>query len=471
MEKNDLPESWEFVSLSTIAKINPQKPPKDELSDDTLVSFVPMKSVEELTGKIDLNETRKCGEVRKGYTYFKNNDILFAKITPCMENGKIAIVEKLENSIGFGSTEFHVIRLKDKIDSKFYFHYLIQDDFRNKAQHKMKGTAGQLRVSSDYLKNEFIPLPPLNEQKRIVERIEELFSRIDSISKIFDKKKSLLRNYQKSILENALNGNLSSSWRKNNLTQLESPETLLGAVQTINDSKIKKSSLSNQKLPNLPQNWIWVKLGDVSTKIVDGAHYRPTYTTNGVPFLSVKDVRNRKVYFDNCKFISNEEHQKLFKRCNPEYGDVLFVKTGATIGRTSVIDTQNEFSLFVSVALVKPKKDFINSKYLSYVLEDHVNHMNINLSLKGVAIKNYHLEDMRLIDFPLTDVLEQNEIVKTIEYYFSLIMYLDKQIDQIFKFCQRLKSSILKQAFEGKLVPQDPNDEPASELLKRVKNQ
>ncbi len=180
-EKNSLPQGWTSKHLTNIAKINPKKPENGTIDDDLEVSFIPMKCVKELTGNIDLSITRKYTEVKKGYTCFKNGDIIFAKITPCMENGKIAIVHDLKNEIGFGSTEFHVIRLKDNhLSPKFYFYYLIQDNFRDCAQRNMKGTAGQLRVPSDYLKNSMIPIPPLPEQKRIVSKIESIFGRIDA---------------------------------------------------------------------------------------------------------------------------------------------------------------------------------------------------------------------------------------------------------------------------------------------------
>ena len=200
-EKYDSPSGWIRVLLSDIAQINPPKPEKNSISDRLEVSFVPMRNVEALNGKIDLSETREYAKVRTGYTYFQNDDIIFAKITPCMENGKIAIVTGLKNGIGFGSTEFHVIRLKDEMLRKFYFLYFIQSDFRYSAQHKMKGTAGQLRVPSDYMKNILVPLPPLNEQKRIVAKIQSIFAQIDTKQQELEKLASQIRSVPDSFAE------------------------------------------------------------------------------------------------------------------------------------------------------------------------------------------------------------------------------------------------------------------------------
>lgn len=207
-KSNGLPIGWEKVPLKEIAEVNP-KPEKNSIPEKLDVSFVPMRCVEELSGRIDLSITKKYQQVKKGYTYFEDDDVLFAKITPCMENGKMAIAKNLKNKIGFGSTEFHVIRLKDsEISRKFYFSYLIQNDFRNKAQRKMKGTAGQLRVSTDYMKEVIVPVPPLNEQKRIVEDAEAKFSIIESLEKLIEYKINNVIKLRNSIFKQAFEGKL-----------------------------------------------------------------------------------------------------------------------------------------------------------------------------------------------------------------------------------------------------------------------
>ena len=205
---DDLPEGWIVCPLSAISDINPNRQPDPAITDDSLVSFIPMKCVEKLSGKIDLSITRTYAQVKKGYTHFRDGDILLAKITPCIENGKIAIANNLKTGIGFGSTEFHVIRMKESISNKFYFWYFMQDAFRYAAQKKMAGTAGQLRVPSSYFTTLWVPLPPLAEQCRIVAKIESILGGIDAIEQNAINALSYLETLKRSVFKMAFEGRL-----------------------------------------------------------------------------------------------------------------------------------------------------------------------------------------------------------------------------------------------------------------------
>lgn len=196
------------VPLSSISKINPY-PEKNKFPDELDVTFIPMKNVEAMTGNINSSIVRKFKDVRKGYTFFEEGDLLFAKITPCMENGKIALARGLVNKIGFGSTEFHVIQFKDKeILPKFYFWYLIQDEFRNVAQRNMKGTAGQLRVSTDYMKNIFVPYTSKSEQNKIIIEIENSITKLKKQQDLIRFSLEKICLLKKSILKHAFEGKL-----------------------------------------------------------------------------------------------------------------------------------------------------------------------------------------------------------------------------------------------------------------------
>ena len=155
-----------MTKLIEIAQLNP-KIEKSNLDESSIASFVPMAAVSEITGSVIWEEEREIEKVLKGFTYFQSNDILVAKITPCFENGKIALAS-VKNKHGFGSTEFHVIRCnQDKVDTRYLFNYLRQPKIRIEGEKRMTGSGGQRRVPKAFLEDLDIPLPPLPEQRRI----------------------------------------------------------------------------------------------------------------------------------------------------------------------------------------------------------------------------------------------------------------------------------------------------------------
>lgn len=155
-----------MVPLSEVAEVNPRVPKEVSTKLDQKVSFVPMASVTE-NGRLFNGETRLLKDVIRGYTYFQSGDVLLAKITPCFENGKAALVSGLSHNVGFGSTEFHVLRPRKDLDARYLFYQVWSPAFRFVGEKKMTGTAGQKRVPVDFIKKHKIPLPPLEEQKRI----------------------------------------------------------------------------------------------------------------------------------------------------------------------------------------------------------------------------------------------------------------------------------------------------------------
>ena len=179
MNHQNIPESWAMTTLGESCLINPRFF-TEPVGDDLELSFLPMSAVEAGTARIDLSQVRPYGDISKGYTRFSEGDVLFAKITPCMENGKIAIARGLTNGAGCGSTEFHVLRPWEGLSRDYLMYYLFQDEFRKDAQRNMAGTAGQLRVPAMFMSDSSIPLAPLAEQHRIVAEIEKQFTRLDA---------------------------------------------------------------------------------------------------------------------------------------------------------------------------------------------------------------------------------------------------------------------------------------------------
>ena len=158
------PEGWKIAAIEDIAEVNPRID-KAGIDDNLNVSFVPMPAVDAGNGFINVTQKRPFSEVKKGYTGFLEGDVLFAKITPCMENGKMAVVPKLINGYGFGSTEFHVLRPKQGIDCRYLYYFVSSEIFRKNAAHYMTGAVGQKRVPVAHIKESKLPIAPLNEQK------------------------------------------------------------------------------------------------------------------------------------------------------------------------------------------------------------------------------------------------------------------------------------------------------------------
>ena len=201
-------KKWGIKKIGEICCINPSKAELKNLSDDLEVSFIPMSAVDDIAGSIIAQEKKALGKVKKGYTYFRENDVLFAKITPCMQNGKSAIAENLANGIGFGSTEFHILRPMDKVLSEWIYFYIRQPWFREEAERHFTGTAGQQRVPQEFLEKTRIPLPPLSEQKKIVAYLDNLREKVNKLKQIQEEQLRDLVELKKSILDRAFSGKL-----------------------------------------------------------------------------------------------------------------------------------------------------------------------------------------------------------------------------------------------------------------------
>lgn len=180
----DKKSSWRIEPIAVFAEINPSRAGNVNLAPADLVSFVPMKAVDDITGTIAWPEPRPYTEVAKGYTWFKEGDVIFARITPCMQNGKAAIARNLVNGVGFGSTEFHVIRPGPQITAEWIHAIVRHKAFRDEAAAHFKGTAGQQRVPQSFLEKKEIPVPPLPEQHQIITYLNGLVVKVDALKRL-----------------------------------------------------------------------------------------------------------------------------------------------------------------------------------------------------------------------------------------------------------------------------------------------
>ena len=203
-----LPDSWVWVRLGEVVEVNPNKI-KIDIGEDELVDFIPMKNVSESSPEIIEKNFEKFKDLQKGYTQFIENDILFAKITPCMENGKTAIINDLKEKIGYGSTEFHILRSSKIINNKLLYNFLKQKRFRDDAKYNMTGSVGFRRVPTEFMKSYPFPLPLLEEQQEIVRILDEVLENENKVKELVELEERI-NILEKSILNKAFKGELGT---------------------------------------------------------------------------------------------------------------------------------------------------------------------------------------------------------------------------------------------------------------------
>lgn len=207
-EPYEIPKNWKWVKLECITEINPKKKILN-IDENEKMSFLPMKSISDVTGEILKIEYESYSKLKKGYTQFLENDILFAKITPCMENGKCAIAKNLKNEVGYGTTEFHVLRTTCILNNEFLHNFLRRESFRQEAKYNMTGSVGFRRVPVEFLREYIFPLPPLKEQEEIVRILDDILEKESKIKELI-KLEETIELLEKSILDKAFRGELGT---------------------------------------------------------------------------------------------------------------------------------------------------------------------------------------------------------------------------------------------------------------------
>ena len=243
----------------------------------------------------------------------------------------------------------------------------------------------------------------------------------------------------------------------------------------IKEGKIKrpKKTKATSDKPHypyeLPKGWGWTTLPELCVlPITDGTHQTPTYTdkANGIPFLSSKDVTSQKIDWTNIKYITKDLHEILYKRIAPQKNDILLAKNGTT-GVAAIVEDERVFDIYVTLAVIRPS-NFIDPKFLLYIINSVFCKKQFNDHLTGIGLPNLHLTDIKKTIIPVPPYKEQVKIVDTINRLFKWIDVVDKGRLNTNELISQTKAKILDLAIHGKLVPQDPTDEPASKLLKRI---
>ena len=441
-------------------------------------------------------EMRRHGEVKKGYTSFLSGDVIMAKITPCTENGKTTVVPEVPGQVCFGSTEFHTIRPEQGVQAEWIEKFLLQHETRRLAQRSMTGGVGQMRVPGEFLNSVRIPIAPSIEQSRIVSTLEELFSDLDSGTTALEKARDKLKLYRASVLKAAVEGVLTADWRARH-PQVESASELLKRILVERRRRWEEGQLRQFKekgrvppknwrakykepvahaptgLPDLPDGWCWVSWGQVGLSQNDRPFPSKHYQGSGTKLLRPGNLRM--------------DGQVRWTKKNTRYMPDRYLETASTLvvgsgelvinltaqslkddflGRVCTT-SRDEFCL-LNQRLARMTPIVIPPRFMLWVFKSVLFRKFVSALNTGSLIQHMFTRQLDEFLFPLPPLPEQEAIVEIVDRQLSVIERLEAEIDSKLKKVQGLRQAILRHAFTGRLVPQNPNDEPASELLKRI---
>ena len=390
----EVPESWEWCQVSDIFELNP----KNDVPDDTQSGFIPMVCVDDGFGYAHSFETRPWGEIRKGYSHFKNGDIGIAKISPCFENRKSTIFYDLPNGIGAGTTELTVLR-GYCVNTEFFLYLFQSEWYLFEGTKEFKGVVGQQRVNKEIFTTLLIPLPPIEEQNRIVTEIRKLFSVIEVLD---DDKEDLNESVQKAkskILDLAVHGKL--------VTQDPNDEPAIELLKRINP---KFAPCDNAHYENVPSNWTLARAEDIGMLLSgrDLTNDECNSEKKGLPYL----IGASNIEGNTFSFIRWTEKPQVISQIE----DILISCKG-TIGAI-VKNNIGDMHIARQFMAIRPNTNCIISDYLHICLIAAIE--EIKKDARGV-IPGIARDDILSKVFTIPPLNEQRRIIAALKQYYSIL--------------------------------------------------
>lgn len=405
--KKKLPHGWRWVKLGDVCEVNPRRPQLDR-PDNELTSFVPMETVDAISGTIAENRTRPFGEVKKGYTFFLDKDVLFAKITPCMQNGKHAIALGLLGGFGFGTTEFHVIRAGPHIITDWIWCFLRQPIVLQKATDQFTGSVGQQRLPDDYLKSLQIPLPPLPEQKRIASILKEQMASVDKARAAAEARLEAVKALPAAFLGEIFSDAVLANWKKQPIHAVT--KTCSGATPSRDRKDYYQGSIP------------WVKTGELKDNVI----------------------------FDSEEHVSEKALKETSISLLPS-GTLLVAMygQGQTRGRTALLAkpcTTNQ-----ACFAVYPKPEVFNSMFLQFWFRRNYQRLRMETEGRGGNQPNLNGDYLKKQLIPLPPLTEQQMIATRLKEQLVLVDKARASAEAELQTINALPAALLRKAFNGEL--------------------
>lgn len=367
--------------------------------------------------------------------------------------------------------------LAEQVTSIGYLKYALQARGLTDA---ITGSA-QPQITKQSLSEVTLRLAPLAEQTLIAQKLYELLAQVDTLKARIGAIPGLLKRFRQSVLTAAISGQLTEEWRKKNQS-IGTGETVikndqlakLALLEKLPELKKKKSSIQSEIDENylfeIPENWCFTTWGKISEWITYGFTRPMPKSESGKKLLTAKDVQRFDLELVECGLTTAEAFEALSSKDKPIKGDLLITKDGS-IGRAALVKTDEDFCINQSVAVCWLRSTTMNKRYLELLSNSDFTQRFVKDKAQGMAIQHLSIIDFAKCPVPVPSSTEQNEIVARVEQLFAFADQLETKVASAKSRIDHLTQSILAKAFLGELVPQDPNDEPASVLLARIKAQ
>ena len=425
IELGEVPSGWQVTRIKHSAELTPKKP---ILNRNRNCSFVPMEKLK--TDSITLDEIKPIDEVYDGYTFFLDDDILIAKVTPCFENKNIAIARSLVNGIGFGSSEIYVLRCRANVFIRFLFYRLQEDGFMEIAIGDMTGAGGLKRVPSTTISNYFYAAPSYQEQQKIANFLDHETAKIDTLIDKQQQLIKLLKEKRQAVISNAVTKGL--------------------------DPDVSMRDSGVEWLGEVPEGWDVVPIKHiVEIPVTDGPHETPNFIDEGVPFISAEAVSSGKIDFKKIRaHISEEDNERYSLKYSPKIHDIYMVKSGATTGVTAIVETHVNFNIWSPLAVIRCKED--SSPYFVLNFMRSINFQEaVELNWSFGTQQNIGMGVIENLIVTKPPLVEAIEIVENLKIKFSLYdSVIGKALNQI-DLMQERRTALISAAVTGKIDVRD----------------
>jgi type I restriction enzyme, S subunit len=454
MDEETLATGWKTTTIGSVCEVNPPKPNLRGVSDETPVLFVPMAAVDEVSGRITAAHDRELGQVRnKSYRTFTSGDVLFAKITPCMENGKAAVVPCIPSGLGFGSTEFHVLRPGPDIDADYLWHFVRQESFRREAEQNMTGSVGQARVPKDFVEQYTIPLPPLDVQRNLVKVLELATRKGSSAIAHVVAGRRVVERFRRSILAAACSGRLTADWRSDNPPSDHAASLVakIDEVRRVRLGRRYRAPRPLEDLADLPEGWCWTTIGSL-VEVATGAtplRRRADYYNGTIPWVTSGAV-NAGLITTATEYITETAIRETNAKVFPS-GTLLVAMygEGQTRGRVAELSIEAATNQAVAALLFDKDTEYLRPYLKIFCLE---NYERIRSFSFGGVQPNLSLGAIRDTVLPLPPRSEQSEVVRQVDSLLALAAEIGSRVDASSRQIERSSRTIVAKAFAGELT-------------------